>query len=162
LKEKIANIEIEYQSDKKEKKILLLNKENKLKIEKIKGRNLFILVLILSLFIVLGIAYFLRQRGKEKLQLMSSEIQMFVLKINNLNADKIEKQEIYTIDFLNKYDLTERETEVLNFISKGMSNTSIAENIFVSKNTVKYHIKNIYLKLDVKNRVEALNKLNQN
>jgi len=60
-----------------------------------------------------------------------------------------------------KNKLTEREAEVLNYISEGMSNADIAEKIFVSTNTIKYHIKNIYLKLDVKNRVEALNKIKQ-
>ena len=60
-----------------------------------------------------------------------------------------------------KNNLSEREAEVLYFINEGMSNADIAEKIFVSTNTIKYHIKNIYLKLDVKNRVEALNKIKQ-
>jgi DNA-binding CsgD family transcriptional regulator len=52
-------------------------------------------------------------------------------------------------------DLTGREQEIMQFLARGCSYAIIAEKLFISKNTVKYHIKNIYLKLDVKNRVEA-------
>jgi DNA-binding NarL/FixJ family response regulator len=58
-----------------------------------------------------------------------------------------------------EFDLTEREKEVLQLIAEGYKNTEIADKLFVSENTVKSHIKNIYIKLDVKNRVEALKRV---
>ena len=51
--------------------------------------------------------------------------------------------------------LTIREEEILRLVSRGMSNASIAENLVVSENTVKTHIKNILSKLHMKNRSEA-------
>jgi LuxR family maltose regulon positive regulatory protein len=55
-----------------------------------------------------------------------------------------------------KWGLTERESEILFYLGMGYSNTEIAEKLFISENTVKFHIKSIYLKLDVKNRIQAL------
>ncbi|MCI5054511.1 MAG: response regulator transcription factor [Flavobacteriales bacterium] len=52
--------------------------------------------------------------------------------------------------------LTERETEVLACMVKGMSYNSAAENLFISKETVKYHIKNIYSKLQVNSKEDAI------
>lgn len=54
--------------------------------------------------------------------------------------------------------LSEREKEVLKALSKGLSNSEIADLLFVSVNTVKTHLKNIYDKLQVKNRTQALTK----
>ena len=57
-------------------------------------------------------------------------------------------------------DLSERELEVLNLLSKGKSYRSIAEQLFISTNTIKFHIKNIYDKLQVSSKEEAINKAN--
>jgi len=52
--------------------------------------------------------------------------------------------------------LTEREREVLALMVKGMSNQDIADKLVVSLGTVKFHIGNIFLKLGVQSRVEAV------
>ncbi|MEL7564095.1 MAG: AAA family ATPase [Dehalobacterium sp.] len=52
--------------------------------------------------------------------------------------------------------LTERETEVLNLIAEGMSNKEIADKLEITLNTVKGYIKNIYEKLGVNRRVQAV------
>lgn len=54
--------------------------------------------------------------------------------------------------------LTGRETDVLNLLAEGRSYMDIADQISVSKDTVKFHIKNIYLKLQVSNKIEAVTK----
>jgi LuxR family maltose regulon positive regulatory protein len=51
--------------------------------------------------------------------------------------------------------LTERELEILRLIAAGRSNPEIAESLYLSLNTVKWHAKNLYGKLGVSNRVEA-------
>lgn len=56
--------------------------------------------------------------------------------------------------------LTERELEIANYICEGKSNKEIAEALFISQNTVRNHIYNIYRKLEVKNKIELINKLN--
>jgi DNA-binding NarL/FixJ family response regulator len=51
--------------------------------------------------------------------------------------------------------LTGREEEVLALIAEGLTNQEIAARLIVSENTVKYHVQNIYGKLQVTNRTEA-------
>ncbi len=53
-------------------------------------------------------------------------------------------------------DLTERERQVLALLVKGQSNVDIANRLHISMATVKYHLSNIFSKLGVKNRVEAV------
>ncbi|RLD52991.1 MAG: hypothetical protein DRI94_01370 [Bacteroidetes bacterium] len=159
LKEKIADIEIQYQTEKKQHKIKLLNEENNTKKQKLKVRNLLIISLLLMLILIMGIAYFFKQKAKHKLNKMEFEIQKYILRIKDLNLQQTNGNEINLKEFSKKHQLTERETDVLVLIGEGKSNSEIADKIFVSENTVKFHIKNIYLKLDVKNRVEARNKI---
>lgn len=54
--------------------------------------------------------------------------------------------------------LTRRETEILQLISEGKTYTQISEELFISKETSKTHIKNIYAKLQVNSKSEALAK----
>ncbi|NUM77398.1 hypothetical protein HUU40_23815 [candidate division KSB1 bacterium] len=54
--------------------------------------------------------------------------------------------------------LSERELEVLKLIASGLSNPEIARKLFVATSTVKRHINNIYAKLDVHNRTQAVAK----
>ena len=57
-----------------------------------------------------------------------------------------------------EFDLTLREKEILGFLSKGLLYKNIAINLYISPETVKKHIRNIYTKLQVTNKVEAINK----
>lgn len=54
--------------------------------------------------------------------------------------------------------LTDRENEILDLLAQGIRNKEIAERLYVSPNTIRTHIYNIYEKLHVNSRVEALNK----
>lgn len=58
--------------------------------------------------------------------------------------------------------LSERETEVLEQLSKGLSYTIISENLFLSPATVRKHIENIYKKLQVHSKIEAVQKARDN
>ena len=56
------------------------------------------------------------------------------------------------------HELTIREYEVLELIARGYTNNSIAREMSISTNTVKFHLKNIFYKLKARNRIEAINK----
>ena len=53
-------------------------------------------------------------------------------------------------------DLTDRETEVLQELAAGKSNQEIAETLFVSETTVKTHVSHVLMKLNVRDRVQAV------
>lgn len=57
-----------------------------------------------------------------------------------------------------KITLTKRETEILEQLSKGLNYQQIAENLIISPSTVRKHIENIYKKLQVHNKMEAVQK----
>jgi len=57
---------------------------------------------------------------------------------------------------LERGPLTDRETEVLGLLSKGLANKQIAVALGISEHTVKFHVSSIYTKLNVTNRTEAV------
>jgi DNA-binding NarL/FixJ family response regulator len=53
-------------------------------------------------------------------------------------------------------ELSEREVTVLAALTRGLSNRQIGEELWVSEQTVKFHLRNVYRKIDVKKRAEAV------
>ncbi|HTF21450.1 MAG TPA: response regulator transcription factor [Chryseolinea sp.] len=62
---------------------------------------------------------------------------------------------------LAKLNLTNREYEVLKLLTQGCSNAEIAEHLFLSLSTIKTHVSNLFVKMDVKNRTQAVEKANR-
>ena len=60
-----------------------------------------------------------------------------------------------------KFPLTDREFEILKDLYEGKTNQQLADKNFVSVNTIKTHLKNIYEKLETHSRSESLAKLNE-
>jgi len=51
------------------------------------------------------------------------------------------------------------ELKIIKLLEEGLSNKSISERYNISENTVKFHLKNIYRKLSVHNRLQAVHKI---
>lgn len=66
--------------------------------------------------------------------------------------------EIQTFSTSDKPMLTSRELEVLSLVIEGYSSKQVADMLFISKRTVDFHLDNIYGKLQVSNRMQALQK----
>ena len=56
---------------------------------------------------------------------------------------------------------SERENEIIDYLSQGATYKTIAEKLFVTPSTINFHIQNIYLKLNVNSKSEALSKLRE-
>jgi DNA-binding CsgD family transcriptional regulator len=69
-----------------------------------------------------------------------------------------QKPAVINHDRLLKSGISKREAEILLLIHEGLSNHQIADKLFVSENTVKKHISNIFQKLQVDRRTEAIKK----
>jgi DNA-binding NarL/FixJ family response regulator len=75
------------------------------------------------------------------------------LKTLNLLRSPID---IENIEALEQIKLTNRETDILEHLSKGLNYNEIASNLIISPSTVRKHIENIYKKLQVHNKMEAV------
>src|ERR1700678_3040668 len=59
-------------------------------------------------------------------------------------------------DILTQRGLSHREAEVAELVSKGLSNKEVANQLFVTEKTVKFHLTNIYKKMSVKSRAQLI------
>lgn len=157
-----SELAIKYEVDKieSENEILKLTTEvATAQLEQEKTTNLWLTIfIVITLVAGTTVTYTLISRSKIKEQLMQSEISELRLQIKQLIDYQPEESSI-SIEQLNKVlkePLSDREFEVLQMAMTDKNNSEIAENIFVSTNTVKFHLKNVYQKLGVSNRKEAL------
>jgi DNA-binding CsgD family transcriptional regulator len=122
-----------------------------------------------ALFEMLILSYTITYRVKkiqEQNENYMNQINDYIKKIYVLetkieeNKDSLNSEtEQKIIELIAIHNLTSREADILLQISKGLNNKEIAEELFVSVNTVKYHARNLYEKLNIKKRTEISNKL---
>lgn len=111
-------------------------------------------MLILSYAITYRIRILHQENKKRK-----KEIKTYLQKIHELQShDKIN---IKPTILKEKYNLSEREIEVLFLIFEGHTNKKIAESLCISYNTVKYHIRNIYEKIGISSKGEVIDLFSQ-
>ena len=68
-----------------------------------------------------------------------------------------EKDEAFLDSIRKEYELSQREKEIIELLLLGKKNEEIGDQLFISPNTVKNHVHNIYRKLNIKNRLQLLN-----
>ncbi|MGD1889636.1 MAG: response regulator [Cyclobacteriaceae bacterium] len=73
-------------------------------------------------------------------------------------SSQIARMVVQSFQKITDSPLTSRETEVLELLAKGKSYSAIANDLFVHKETIKSHIKNIYGKLQVNSKADAIEK----
>lgn len=141
--------------------LLLTDKEQKLQREHVGKRYLVMLLagLVMVAFALLGwlLTYRWQQRLMEaRFYRMKSELEIYLAsgRVTPPNSVAPAKENL-------PVGLSERQREVLDLMAVGMSNKMIADKLCISENTVKYHIKNIYQILEIKNRKEFLVNVNK-
>ena len=105
---------------------------------------------ILSLLLLLFFSVRLYQSNRTKRILVEKENTRIHNEIERLTQALDEKGNA-TLN-LSNYNLTDRQKEIIDFIRSGLTNKEIATKLFISENTVKYHLKIIYEILDVEHR----------
>ena len=85
---------------------------------------------------------------------MTPSIASKALKMLRSNNFELPNKESETINL----NLSKRQKEILEQLSKGLNYNQIADNLFISPNTVRKHIENIYAKLEVHSKIEAIQK----
>lgn len=106
------------------------------------------IMFIAIIFTTLGIWLALKL-SKPKIETVLVEKEVYVNRRTHFEPD---------ISQISEFDLSKRELEILSLLAGGHSNQEIAEKLFISLSTVKTHIQNIYQKLDVKRRTQAIEK----
>lgn len=80
------------------------------------------------------------------------------LKLTRMKVVMVGPEFILNATELQRLGISKREHEVLELMSKGLSNQEIADKLFVSLNTIKTHSSNLFLKLEVSRRTQAIQK----
>ena len=113
---------------------------------------------LIALSIMMGIFTFLliklNHAKKIKSKLLENEYQRIHDELSILT------QKITSKTDLSSYNFSERQKEIINLLKEGKSNKQIAEKLFISENTVKYHLKTIYDILGIENRTQLFKVFN--
>ncbi|MRT15903.1 response regulator transcription factor [Vitellibacter sp. q18] len=139
-------------------------------LEEIKAMNLNLHILVLTSYFSKQLAtqceaagangYLLKSDNLDKIPQTLREILdgAAVFPIFNDNTEEAQNDFSFLDEFLNKYNLTKREAEVIQMVCKGYSSNEIAEKLFLSSFTVQTHRRNIFRKLNIESNPIALYK----
>jgi DNA-binding CsgD family transcriptional regulator len=104
--------------------------------------------LIAIFFTILGV-WVATQLAKPKIQTVIVEKEIYVPLPDDSTLNEAE---------LKKLNLSHREYEILQLLAKGYSNAEIAKSLYLALSTVKTHVSNIFVKMEVKSRAQAIEK----
>ncbi|WP_179351082.1 helix-turn-helix domain-containing protein [Winogradskyella vidalii] len=120
--------------------------ENQNKIRKIYGLLISTLVIILSLLLYFfRVAKRKRKLAELEINNIRNDLEKVTQELNESGQNKIN---------LSNYDLTDRQNEIIALVKQGKTNKEIGAVLFISENTVKYHLKIIYETLKIGKRTD--------
>ena len=154
---KVLSLSTNYDTTNRSGKLHLLEKELLQKSKDLDKKNqkrtrIVLTTSIISLVIILLVLLYFFKSAKDKRILAE-------LKINNMrneleNVTKELNESGQTKINLDNYNLTERQSQIIALVKQGKTNKEIGVELFISENTVKYHLKIIYEVLNIGNRSE--------
>ena len=118
-------------------------------------------LLILSLILLFQIGKYTVLSGNLKLEMFVAVVAIIFFFVGiYLNKKSLHKKQhsSYEIDLkkIERLEISKREYEVLQLISKGHSNKEIAEQLFLTESTIKTHVSSLLVKLNAKRRTQAI------
>ena len=160
-KRNIAALETIYENERKDNEIEKYQYNADIQKHQSAIQLLAILFLVFTVLAFLLFYQVKRKNNKLVIGQMRYDIQEYIQRLEDIeNKSENETGDEKEIFYKNvaQYGLSERELDVLLLISQGLKNDEIAENLFLSVSTIKTHTRNIFIKLDVRNRIEAARK----
>ena len=128
----------------------ITNKRNSLEARNQKNIRLFLVIISITLAALLIVFYKLYKINIEKRKLVENENERMRNKLSDLmnHSNKPKEKEIVLAD----YNFSERQLDIIELVKKGFTNKEIAASLYISENTVKYHLKIIYNTLGIESR----------
>src|SRR5690606_9622153 len=127
-------------------------KRKDLEIKYEKNIRIFMLVIVVILLVFFLVLLKFFKVNREKRILVERDNARMREELENLSQEKNEKGES-KLD-LEKYNLSERQIEIIELVKQGKTNKEIGAELFISENTVKYHLKIIYNLMGIENRFD--------
>ncbi|SFN20261.1 regulatory protein, luxR family [Paenimyroides ummariense] len=149
-----------YNSNDKSSKVEILEQEiknenfdNQLK----KKQKIQIGLMLLSILLIIAVVFLIKlfNKNKQNKILIERENKRIQEEIKHLKS--LANENVNTFKELSSFNLTERQLEIIKLVQNGKNNKEIAADLFISENTVKYHLKTIYTILEIKHRNELSN-----
>ena len=117
--------------------------------------------LVIALLLLFQISKYRVITGRSKIEMIIAIIAVIFFVVGIVIQKKLfatSKDESTEIDHakIEKLQISKREYEVLLEVANGLSNKEIADKLFVSENTIKTHISNLFIKLNAKRRTQAI------
>lgn len=134
-----------------EKELIKKRRDLEVRNEKNIRLSLIIITVILLAFIVVLFLFF--RANKQKRKLTEKDNARMRRELEKLSQELSEKEDNTTENF-KEFNLSERQIEIIELVKQGKTNKEIASQLFISENTVKYHLKNIYTILKIENRFD--------
>lgn len=130
----------------------LINKRRDLELRNEQNLKLFLIVLSTILLALIVVLFLLFKSNKQKRVLterendrMRHDLEIISQELNDKNESKLD---------VGKYEFTSRQLEIIELVKQGKTNKEIGTELFISENTVKYHLKIIYNLVGIDNRLD--------
>lgn len=129
----------------------LLDKRKNIEIDYEKKIRYLLITCLIAVVAFLIVVIKLYNSNKEKNRFIQRENNRMRIELENFMKESHEKGE--HLLRIEDYNLTERQLEIIELVKQGKTNKEIGEELFISENTVKYHLKIIYKSLGIDNRL---------
>jgi len=149
-----------YNSNSNASKIELLeqkiqNKEFDSQLEK--KQQILVYLFFFSILLIIVVFFLIKKYKSYKQKKILVEKENFKIQDEIERLKTLAQTQIDPKKDISTYNFTERQLEVIQLVQNGKNNKEIAADLFISENTVKYHLKTIYAILEIKHRSELSN-----